>query len=75
MEQVRRASDVVIETIGLTPRDRTQKLAAEVMRQNYHARRNATAAKSHEKTRRKRLADLGIDPEEIKSIAVSRPNG
>ena len=74
MEQVRRASDVVIDTIGLKQRDRDRKLSAEAMRQNYHARRNATAAKSHEKTRRKRLADLGIDPDAIKSIDVSRTN-
>lgn len=73
MEQVRRATDVVIETMGLNRRDRDRKLAAEVARQTYHARRNATAAKSHEKTRRKRLHDLGIDPDKIKSIEVSRP--
>lgn len=75
MEQVRRASDVVIDTVGMKRCDRDRKLSAEVMRQNYHARRNAIAAKSHEKTRRKRLADLGIDPDKIKSIKVSRTNG
>lgn len=72
IEQVRRATDVVIETMGLNRRDRDRKLAAEVARQSYHARRNATAAKSHEKTRRKRLHELGIDPDKIKSIEVSR---
>ena len=75
MEQFRRASDVVIETLGLNRRDRNRKLSAEVARQNYHARRNATAAKSHEKTRRKRLAALAINPDKIKSIKVSRLSG
>jgi hypothetical protein len=75
MEQVRRATDVVIETLGLNRREREQRLSAEVMRQNYYARRNATAAKSHNKTRRKRLAELGIDPDKIKSLEVSRPDG
>jgi hypothetical protein len=35
MEQVRRATDVVIETLGLNRREREQRLSAEVMRQNY----------------------------------------
>ncbi len=63
---------MVIETLGLNARDRDRKLTAEAARQNYHARRNATAAKSHEKARRKRLAELGIDPDRIRSIGVSR---
>lgn len=74
MEQVRRAADVMIETLGLRRRDRDRKLADENARQTYYARRNAVAAKSHRKTRRKRLKDLGIDPNKIKSVEVSRPN-
>jgi SRSO17 transposase len=74
MEQVRRAADVMIETIGLSRRDRDRKLAREIARQTYHARRNATAAKSHRKTRRKRLAALGIDSDTIRSVEVSHPN-
>ncbi len=72
MEQVRRATDVVIATSDLSRRDRDRKLDAEAKRQQYYARRNAAAAKSHEKTRRKRLEELGINPDKIKSIAVSR---
>ena len=72
MEQVRRATDVVIQTTGLNRRARDQKLSAELSRQKYYARRNATAAKSHAKTRRKRLAELEIDPDKIKSLEVSR---
>lgn len=72
MEQVRRATDVVIETMGLGRRAREKKLSAEVKRQDYHARRNAAAAKSHKKTRYKQLAKLGINPSQIKSIHDSR---
>jgi SRSO17 transposase len=73
MEQVRRAADVMIETQSLSNRDRTRKLAEEAKRQAYYARRNAAAAKSHRKRRRKRLRVLGIDPDKIKSVEVSRP--
>lgn len=74
MEQVRRAADVMIETQSLSSkRDRDRKLAEEAARQAYYARRNAAAAKSHRKTRRKRLKELGIDPDKIKSVEVSRP--
>lgn len=74
MEQVRRATDVVLETMGLSRRDRERKLSQEVDRQNYYASRNAAAAKSHKKTRRQQLADLGIDPDKIKSLDVPRPD-
>lgn len=74
MEQVRRAMDVVIATSDLSRRDRERKLAREVKRQQYYARRNAAAAKSHQKTRRKRLKELAVDPDKIKSIVVSRTN-
>jgi SRSO17 transposase len=72
MEQVRRAMDVVVATRDLSRPDRQRNLAQEVKRQQYYARRNAVAAKSHQKTRRKRLKELGIDPDKIKSITVSR---
>lgn len=44
MEQVRRATDVVLATRDLGPRDRQRKLDAEAKRQQYYARRNAAAA-------------------------------
>ncbi len=71
IEQVRRATDVVIATSGLSRRDRDRKLAHEAKRQQYYARRNAAAARSHQKTCRKRLKELGIDLDKIKYIAVS----
>lgn len=68
MEQVRRAANVFLDCIHLPPRCRNGRYQDEVDRQAYHARRNAQAAKSHRKKRRKRLAELGIDPDKIKSV-------
>ena len=67
-EQVRRAANVVVQSINLPPRTRGQLYREEAERQTYHARRNAQASKSHRKTRRKRLAKLGINPDQIKSV-------
>jgi SRSO17 transposase len=69
-EQVRRAANVVVQSLNLPPRTREQLYRAESERQNYHARRNAQASVSHRKTRRKRLAKLGIDPDKIKSVPL-----
>ena len=68
MEQIRRAANVFISSLGLPPRCRERMYHDEVDRQTYYARRNAQASKSHRKTRNKRLAELGIDPEKIKSV-------
>lgn len=68
-EQVRRAASVVVASIKLSPTFRQQLYQA---RQAYHERRNAQAAKSHHKTRRKRLTELSIDPEKIKSVPTKR---
>jgi SRSO17 transposase len=68
MEQVRRAANVFIFSLFLPPRYRERLYQDEAYRQAYHARRNAQASRSHRKTRRKRLAELGIDPEKIKSV-------
>ncbi|MFV0446559.1 MAG: transposase, partial [Planctomycetaceae bacterium] len=67
-EQVRQAANVVVDSIPLPPRARNQRYEAESQRQTYHARRNAQAAKSHHKNKRKRLAELGINPDKIKSV-------
>ena len=68
MEQVRRAANVVVGSMTYPPRTREQLYTEESARQSYYARRNAQASKSHRKTRRKRLAALGIDPNKIKSV-------
>jgi SRSO17 transposase len=67
-EQVRRAANVVVASLPLPPRVREQLYRDECHRQTYHARRNAQASKSHRKTRLQRLAELGINPNKIKSI-------
>lgn len=67
-EQVRRAASVVVASIALPPRARRQAFEAEAACQTYYARRNASAARSHRKKRRTKLAQLGIDPDKIKSL-------
>ena len=73
LEQVRRAADVVVASAGLSRDERNRRYQAETDRQTYHARRNAQAAKSHRKTRNRKLRDLGIDPEQIKSVPPKPP--
>ena len=67
-EQVRRAANVVMQSLNLPPRTREQLYRVESERQIYHARRNAQASTCHRKTRRKRLAELGVDIDKIKSV-------
>ena len=50
------------------PRTQERLYKEEAAGQSYYPRRNAQASKSHRKTRRKRLADLGIDPDKLKSV-------
>lgn len=73
LEQVRRACNVLVASFGLPPRCQNHNFTAEVKRQTYYAGRNAQAAKSHRKTRRKRLKKIGIDPEKIKSVSPKPP--
>ena len=67
-EQVRRAANVVVRSMALPRRTRERLYDEESKRQSYYARRNAQASKSHRKTRCKRLAELGINPDKIKSV-------
>jgi len=71
-EQVRRAVGVVVAAITLPPRVRRQLYEDETDRQTYYARRNASAARSHRTTRRRKLAKLGIDPDKIKSLELPK---
>lgn len=73
MEQVRRAVNVFLGSLDLPPRCRAQRYETEANRQAYYARRNAQASRSHCKTRKKRLAEFGIDPEKIKSVPPKTP--
>lgn len=68
MEQVRRAANVFVQTIGMPRRFREERFQEESIRQRYYAKRNAQASASHRKTRKKRLGKLGIDPDTIKSV-------
>jgi SRSO17 transposase len=72
-EQVRRAASVVVGSIGFPPRTCERLYQEEAARQSYHARRNAQASKSHRKTKRKRFAQLSIDPKKIKSVPPKTP--
>lgn len=73
MEQVRRAANVFIGTMHLTPKARQEAYAKEVSNQQYYSRRNATAARSHHKNRLKRLEEIGIYPDKIKSVSPKSP--
>lgn len=67
MEQVRRAAATYLQTVGPAHRTRQQRLDKELRAQCYYQRRNATAARSHRKTRYATLRALGIEPDRIKS--------
>lgn len=67
MEQVRRAVAIFVDAQQLPARQRRACYRRELDCQQYYQRRNAQAYQSHHKTRRRRLAALGIDPDRIKS--------
>jgi SRSO17 transposase len=65
-EQVRRAINTWIEVAA--PRlTKIERLEKELAKQQYHQKRNAQARRSHTKTKKARLKDLGIDADRIKS--------
>ena len=67
IEQVREAVNTYLRNRDLPPPERRQRFQKEMDRQRNHQKRNAQAAKSHTKTRRKQLQQLGIDVDRIKS--------
>jgi hypothetical protein len=73
IEQVRRAINawLTVAAERLTTRERFQR---ELTKQHYYQRRNAQAQRSHTKTRKARLASLGIDPDRIKSCVPQPSN-
>ena len=73
LEQVRRALDVYLDSADLPPRVRLARHQAEVDRLSYHQRRNATASRSHHKTRLKEYEAMGIDAMKIKSVHPKVP--
>jgi SRSO17 transposase len=66
MEQVRRAIAAWLR-VATAPRTKTEGLEKELAKQHYHQKRNAQAQRSHTKTRKARLKDLGINVDRIKS--------
>lgn len=67
VEQVRQAMNVWLEAADLPPPIRNQRYEAELDKQGYYQRRNRQARISHTKTRQRRLGQLGIEPDRIKT--------
>jgi SRSO17 transposase len=66
MEEVRRAVNTWLQVVS-TPKSQTERLKKELETQQYYEKRRAQSRRSHTKTRKARLKELGIDPESIKS--------
>ena len=65
-EQVRRAVNIWLQSTG--PRlTKIERLEKEIAKQDYYQKRNSQAHRSHTKTRRARLKNLGINVDRIKS--------
>jgi SRSO17 transposase len=75
MEQVRRAANVFLDTLHLPRQQRQQRYVQELLQQRYHQRRNAAASRAHRKTRSLQLHQLGIDPNQIKSVPPKQHPG
>lgn len=72
MEQVRRAVNAWLKATA--PRlTKTECLEKELAEQKYHQSRNAQARRSHTKTRKARLKELGIDADRINSCVPKSP--
>ena len=69
MEQVRRAANVFLDARDLPRQQRRQRYVQELQQQCYHQHRNAAASRAHRKTRLQQLRQLGIDPNQIKSVS------
>ncbi len=73
LEQVRRAMDVYLDSIDLSHAARQRRNEAEIMRQRYYQSRNTQATRSHQRTRKRKLLEIGINPDEIKSLDKKTP--
>lgn len=67
VEQVRSAMNVWLEGTDLPPVSRRERFEAELEKQQYHQRRNTQARISHTKRRIRRLTNIGINVDKIKS--------
>ena len=70
LEQVKQAVEVQLDPE--MPRTEVRRLLKKVLfRIQYHQRRNATARRSHAKTRRKRLEEAGVDLDAMRRCTVT----
>jgi SRSO17 transposase len=67
IEQVRSAMNVWLDAADLPPASRRERFETERKKQQYYQRRNKQTRRSHTKTRRKLLSEIGIDVDRIKS--------
>lgn len=72
IEQVRSAMNTWLQSAGLTAAARQEAYQQELETQEYYQRRSEQARKSHTKTRIKRLSELGINVDKIKSCITRR---
>ena len=72
VEQVRAVVNTWLRSIKLQPPDRRRMIEQEIERQQYHQKRNATARKSHTKTRQKLYRELAIPIDKIKSCIIHK---
>jgi SRSO17 transposase len=72
IEQVRGATNTWLQAACLKPAERQKAYRHELDKQEYYQRRSEQARKSHTKTRIKRLGELGINVNKIKSCLSYR---
>ncbi|MBB3206501.1 SRSO17 transposase [Rhodopirellula rubra] len=73
LEQVRRATNMVIRCIGLPRQVREAQYEAELNRIVYYQRRNAEASYHHRRKRFAAYRAMGIDPDTIKRVEPKSP--
>lgn len=73
VEQVRSAVNAYLDVMDLPPDVRRRRLDEELRKQHYHQCRNEQARRSHAKTKRERLRELGINIDRMKSCVPDTP--
>jgi SRSO17 transposase len=70
VEQVRSVVNTWLCSVDFQPPDKRRMFEQEIAKQQYHQKRNATARKSHTKTRRRLYQEMGIPIDTIKSCTI-----
>lgn len=73
MEQVREAVSIWFEARGLPRSCRLKKYEEEAARIAYHQHRNRIARQSHTKETRRRLRQMGINPDRLRLCVPPDP--